>query len=76
MPTSAPGLGNPQPDTHRILDLPVLRGLHETFGGSDDELSFVEIAYFDDVTGVSMETKIFRNGRIQQASGKTPMRRR
>ena len=76
MPECAPGPTNPKPKTNQLETLPVLLGLHEAFAGSNDELNFVEIAYSDEEAGIARETIIFRDGQVQQASGKTLMRRR
>lgn len=66
---------NPKPPAQKLSDVEFLQALYDCFGGTPEELNYVEFEVQYHGADITRKTKVTRNGIIQRASEATAIRR-
>lgn len=76
MPATIPSpRNNPSPPPQKIENVEILKAFHDCFQGRDEEISSVAFEVENRGADLVRKTQISRNGKIQQKSNATPIRR-
>jgi hypothetical protein len=76
MPATIPSpRNNPAPVAQALADVQLLKAFHDCFGGTDDEINYVDFEVSHRGSDTVRTTRIRRGGTIQQQSGATAIRR-